>query len=378
MKEDRYKDTNGRAETAKLSLMERVVYYAMFLLTIIAMVSLLVSLVTPHINPTYGSILPLFGLFTPVIYAANIMLVLYWVIKWEWRIVVSMLCVLALGSGSISLFVKLPLTKQYDTESYRGLTKVMSYNVKGLYDDDWLWVGDKVAAYIESVEPDIVCLQEFPGFDLEMWQRYAPKVAKYNVALHNDLIVMSRYPIVKAKNIIDLAEPDVLASSMLVDVVIRRDTIRVINNHLQSTSIKASDGDYLTSNKIVKDSGRGERLIDIASRFRANSVARATQAQSVADAISESPYALIVCGDLNDTPSSYTYTKISRGMKDSFSEMGRGYSHTYRGFFSSLRIDYILCSEERISPRSYQVDESVTYSDHLPVISHLRIDPPNI
>ena len=125
---------------------------------------------------------------------------------------------------------------------------------------------------------------------------------------------------------------------------------------------------------------------------------------------------MIVCGDFNDTPISYTYRTMSRDLNDAFRKVGRGYSHTYRGFFNMLRIDYVLCSDE-FAPLSYevidswglvrakrwardtvtyvlrkfghqmplkgenvdmpdsmQVDNRVLYSDHYPVFVRLRYD----
>ena len=46
-------------------------------------------------------------------------------------------------------------------------------------------------------------------------------------------------------------------------------------------------------------------------------------------------------------------------MRDAFRWAGRGYSHTYRGFFDMLRIDYILAGEE-FEPLSYEVIDSWT------------------
>ncbi len=373
MREERYRDTNGRAETRQLSLWERVIYITMLLLSGVAMVSMLVTLITPYINPEYSSILPLFGLLAPAIFVANIALALYWIIRWEWRVVISMLSVLLIGVGHFSLFVKMPLTKEYNTESYRGMTKVMSYNIRRFKDDDNITVEAPIMEYIESVAADIVCLQEFYNYELGVWEQSAPKISRYNIARHADLAILSRYPILNIQSIVTPNDHEVLGASMSVDVVIGRDTVRVINNHLQSTTITKSDNEYLTSSKVVRDNRRKDRLIDITSRFRRNGIARAIQADSVAKVIAESPYPVIVCGDLNDTPSSYSYTTMARGLSDSFREQGRGYSHTFRGFFNSLRIDYILCSEERITPKSYMVDETITYSDHLPVIVHLQI-----
>ena len=52
----------------------------------------------------------------------------------------------------------------------------------------------------------------------------------------------------------------------------------------------------------------------------------------------------IVCGDFNDTPMSYVYRTMAKGLNDAFSQCGSGYSHTFRGFFNTLRIDYVLSS----------------------------------
>ena len=50
---------------------------------------------------------------------------------------------------------------------------------------------------------------------------------------------------------------------------------------------------------------------------------------------------MILCGDFNDTPLSYTYRQLSRKLTDSFIEKGRGIGNTYIGEFPSFRICYI-------------------------------------
>ena len=86
------------------------------------------------------------------------------------------------------------------------------------------------------------------------------------------------------------------------------------------------------------------------------------------------PYATrtrrIVCGDFNDTPLSYTYRLMSRGLQDAFREKGRGFSHTYRGFYNTFRIDYVLVSDD-FEVLSYEVP-SVEFSDHHPVFVRLK------
>ena len=118
----------------------------------------------------------------------------------------------------------------------------------------------------------------------------------------------------------------------------------------------------------------------------------------------------MVCGDFNDTPVSYTYRRVSRKLQDAFREAGRGYSHTYRGFFDMLRIDYVLYDKHfkalgydvidswgwvekmrrqdtilvrkygnkySVQPDGDRAVHSVDYSDHYPVLVHLEMNVTN-
>ena len=75
-----------------------------------------------------------------------------------------------------------------------------------------------------------------------------------------------------------------------------------------------------------------------------NGVIRARQADQVMRLVDESPYPLIVCGDFNDTPASYTYRKTKGDLEDSFLAAGKGYGYTYRYLRKLLRIDYLFYS----------------------------------
>ena len=78
-----------------------------------------------------------------------------------------------------------------------------------------------------------------------------------------------------------------------------------------------------------------------------------------------------MCGDFNDTPSSYTYTTISKNLKDAFVETGTGFGRTYVGKFPSYRIDYILYQGE-LNAYDFQTlpDE---LSDHYPITAFFEL-----
>ena len=83
-----------------------------------------------------------------------------------------------------------------------------------------------------------------------------------------------------------------------------------------------------------------------------------------------SPYPVIVAGDFNDTPVSYTYRVMRRGLNDAFVEAGYGAGFTYSGKYPPNRIDYILYSDG-IDCIDFDIVK-VRYSDHYPVIAYFR------
>jgi endonuclease/exonuclease/phosphatase (EEP) superfamily protein YafD len=90
--------------------------------------------------------------------------------------------------------------------------------------------------------------------------------------------------------------------------------------------------------------------------------------------VDESPYPLVVCGDFNDTPASYTYRKIKGGLEDSFVAAGKGYAYTYRYLRRLLRIDYLFYSRDIFKATGYNSPD-LEYSDHKPVIVTLGVMP---
>ena len=97
---------------------------------------------------------------------------------------------------------------------------------------------------------------------------------------------------------------------------------------------------------------------------------RSLQADRVKQHITTSPYPVIVAGDFNDTPVSYTYRKMRRGLRDAFVEAGYGAGFTYRGKYPPNRIDYILYNEE-IECNDFDIVKA-RYSDHYPIIAYFR------
>jgi endonuclease/exonuclease/phosphatase family metal-dependent hydrolase len=122
----------------------------------------------------------------------------------------------------------------------------------------------------------------------------------------------------------------------------------------------------------LTDSGESETLGEIKSisaSLRKGFITRSIQAKLVKKNIDSSPYPVLVTGDFNDTPVSYSYRRIRRGLNDSFVTSGYGAGFTYKGNYPANRIDYILYDNE-LESRSFNILK-VKYSDHYPVVAWL-------
>lgn len=349
------------------------------LITVVCSVLLLAAYFSKSINPNNISIFSVIGLIAPMLYIAEIVLCLYWIIRWKVYSLFALLILIA-GANNISLFYRPNLEKEYTQEqgNRNNQLRVMSYNACGFIDQTTKEnkLGEMLD-FITEQDPDILCIQEFQVTPINTKQRIENRLGdltynriKYSQANSDQesgwgLAVYSKYPII---NSLHLEYEGSSNSSMWADVKINKDTIRVFNIHLQSTQVNSNDQEFITSTTQLQDDPENTkvRLKEIASKLRENSKIRANQADSLAIHLARNPHPVIVCGDFNDTPMSYSYTRLRSDLNDAFTERGQGVTSTYKGFFNLFRIDYILHSSE-LTALNYANPNS-DLSDHNPVI----------
>ncbi len=364
----------------------------------------LLLLFVPVINPNSAGIISTLGLIAPFIYVLLFILTLYWLLRWRWvAIPMTILSVVALFS--LTLFFRPELKRYYEKQYPRNAIRVLTYNTRSFIDDNGARCVDSIGTMIRAINPDIVCFQEM-GFSnlvdsILQPLKYKP-LPKSLSRINLSPMVYSRHPIVHAERI------DTMRNFAWADMVIRRDTIRVFNTHLHTTAIRRDEEQYIENHQYLEEDGDMTKLRSIVGRLSANNKQRSVQVDTIAQIIALSPYPVIVCGDFNDIPISYTYHRMSDGLNDAFRQVGRGYSSTYRGFFDMLRIDYVLYDENFIplgydvvdtwvwadrvrrqdtirvrkygydlkvaSPEGNRGPYKVDYSDHYPVLVHLELN----
>jgi endonuclease/exonuclease/phosphatase family metal-dependent hydrolase len=87
------------------------------------------------------------------------------------------------------------------------------------------------------------------------------------------------------------------------------------------------------------------------------------------EAIEACEWPVIVTGDFNDTPQSFTYRNIRKGLNDSFGRAGRGFGRSHSDL-PFLRIDYVLLSPD-FDVNRYELIRNDA-SDHFPVLATLE------
>lgn len=325
----------------------------------------------PYISPQTTWFFAIFGLFYPVLLALNIIFFLFWLWRKKWYCLYSLGCIL-LGFTHFTGLMGFNLSQPQPKEP---LT-IMSYNSHGLTSlfprkkdktEEQKAFKKRLDEKIGNVE--ILCLQEFWAYKstVEKIKKLLnlPHFEKYD---GKGTAIFSKYPIVKTGKI----EFEETGNSCLwVDVKIEKKVIRVYSIHFESSKISADAAD-LKKDVNLRDKKTWEGIRGILGKYRRSTNTRVDQMMRVKEHISKTTHPVIVCGDFNDTPVSYVYEQMSRGLVDHFKEAGRGWGATYNGSIPMLRIDYIFTEAENFTVYEHGILQE-DYSDHYPVYSQLKL-----
>ena len=340
---------------------------------------LLMSLCTPYINPSHLPLLSFLGLGFPVLLVINIAFSILWLFKrsqWFWGGLLSVMISIPFQMKIFSLNIIPTDVPKHNKSQF----KLMSYNVRlfDLYNPkrkEALKTRDSIFSYLRKENPDILCLQEYyerekPGFfetsDSIMQIMQGPWFHKKGIYLKKSkqtfgLATFSKLPIIHKGNL-HHKEPTGNNNNycIYIDVVKKKDTVRIYNVHLQSIKLET---DYYTKTNIEgnqKDTKAGIKRAY--AKLKKAFTVRAKQSAAVSDHILNAPYPVIVCGDFNDTPMSYTYHRFESKLVDAFRNSSNGFGTTYVGFLPAGRIDYIF-HDDKLNSSNFNI-QTKALSDH--------------
>ncbi|MFI3321419.1 MAG: endonuclease/exonuclease/phosphatase family protein [Rikenellaceae bacterium] len=356
-----------------MRLIKGILILLNYLVTILASAGMFLSYLSSITEPASTWWLPYFSLAAPFFVVLAVIMFLVNLVRLNFLAILPLIP-LALSLPKVASQFNYPIRKEYPTSG--EILKVASHNVYTFHDSDWQPVIDSTINFLSVHQPDIFAIQEYEDFDDKNKTAIQSALKEYKYSVTDfinegeggfGMAIYSKLKIVDSGAYYD----EDLVVAQWADVVMKKsqDTIRFFNLHLKSNGI--SDMNEMLFNAqnirdIELDQNEKDLAKEILKKLRDNSQFRAIQAQTVAQMVEESPYSVIVSGDFNDVPFSFSVNTIRGKLQDTFTENGRGYAYTFNRLMSLLKIDYVFVDD------SYHVIKydtyDVTYSDHNPII----------
>jgi len=342
--------------------------FMVLIITILMMAFTVAGLYGGSVNPAGNTARALLVYALPLLMAGNAVLLLYWIImrRWHWMLIplITLLCCIPYAGTLYQ-----PFGSDESADKQEGL-KIASYNVALFGRETSGFMALDILSEMKKQKVDILCFQEYSDHsgdkkNSDNYKEYFP----YMVIGKSDMVIYSRYPIVRSKNI---PFEQTNNSAMWVEVKVKNQIIRVYNAHMETTGINST---LHRAAKMQRNNGGIEVeenavLRAIYGNYTLGMMARAGQANILAMDMRESEAPIIVCGDFNDVPYSYVYNTLLGDKVDGFKECGNGLMYTYRD--KKVRIDYIF-HDAKFKGITYYKKE-LTYSDHYPVFSKISLN----
>jgi endonuclease/exonuclease/phosphatase family metal-dependent hydrolase len=350
-----------------LAWFKKAAYRLIFVANIIMAVPPLGAYLAVWVPPSQLYWLSVLAVGYPFLFFVHLLFLGFWMYKRKRYVYLSLAVLLLGGVHFLNFFAfkgfSAPSSTTYDWS-------VMSYNVH------YFNVGTPhaqqdqatIVSNITQQDVDVFCGQEFSSKTQAHNQKIAQQmqqVLPYSCkGGGSSLVIYSKSPILKQGNI-DF--PNSYNGAIYADIQSPKGTIRVYCFHLQSIGLGNDENELLNRNNLstLGQPNTQKTYKRINNKLKHAFLQREKQVEFIAQHIAKSPYPVIVCGDMNDTPSSYAYGQISYKLQDAFQERGIGFGSTYAGSLPLLRIDYIFASPQ-VRVHDFEVLPHAT-SDHYPI-----------
>lgn len=256
--------------------------------------------------------------------------------------------------------------------------KMVTFNCLHLQDSKNQKPGtNRSLAFLIKSGADFICLQELyalKGAEIKPYMQAQidtlNKLYPYQSADNREVEFISKYPFEP----LTVRFPDMKYGSVgAYRLDIDGEQLTVVNVHLPSYLLSNAERRIITEahtkegvKKSIKEM-EGTVYHKMKNAFRT----RAKVSKAVAEYAESLPGNVIVCGDFNDVPGSWTYRNFTkRGFEDAYAQTGFGHIITYNQHLMFFHIDQILYRGE-LQPLNV-TKERVKASDHYPLIAEFE------
>jgi len=343
--------------------------FLVFANSILAVVTIL-SYLSGFVDPETSGYIALIGLLYPYLLILNLFMICFWlIVKWK-NALISIFALLVGWSHMISFF-GLGMSAQETTDGI-PLT-VSSFNINHSY---YLKIKDeklqkkRTKIFRDNFlnpETDVFCFQEY---DFKTKKKIEALLPGYEQVWFkkNTVGLASKLPIVNSGQVPMLRG---WSSCVYADVKIKDQIIRVYSIHLYSNKL-TSKTEAIIEDREFNNEEAVEDIKFIFGSYINSSRKRVQEIAMLQSHFEKCPYPIVLCGDFNDTPQSYTYRQFKNmSLKDAFQEAGTGIGYTYGGSLPLLRIDYTF-ADEHFAVADHKVIRK-KMSDHYPIETTLLL-----
>ena len=332
------------------------------------------GLVPPAVTPI-GSVLTI-GM--PVMLTISAVIIILWFCFGHWIIGSVGIMTLILCLSPIKMWF--PMNSPDKPTPGETQFTVLTWNT--LHGDDLEHPETKHARMLEEIlrqDADIVCLQEVFGFSEKYLKHFDQNVMdsiykKYPYHIGGgsyDAQVFSKYPLRSIYfgniNRYQLAE--------YFTVKFPEREIAMANIHLPSFALDETEKNIFSMSALRNDSvGRKKLGLRILHKLEYAIPTRAEGAKKVNNALSELAMPVVICGDFNDVPASWTYRMfLKNGFKDAYVATNFFPTYTFYPHLFYFHLDQVFYRGS-IKPLSVKRLDIRT-SDHLPLLATFEFLP---
>ncbi|HNP21530.1 MAG TPA: endonuclease/exonuclease/phosphatase family protein [Panacibacter sp.] len=358
----------------------------------------IISSLSPFIPPRTISSVSVLGLGFPYIFALYFICMIL-SLRRHRKLAIIMMFLLPFGIyNAIHTFALRP-SHDWVTAKDSTTLRVMTWNVQGFA--NYLRRKKSKAAYrtnkaemlatIDEMHPDVLCMQEYRN--IENAKRRTPirreldslgfkyfytskdRAGAYpknpSVWLEEGVAIYSRYPIIDSGKVcINAAYESDTENLIHADILFNGKPVRIFTAHLESFTIYSDTAGKMTKGENIYEITYEKRR-DAQYKIQETEIKHQAEVNVIRQELDKSPNAVIYCGDMNITPSSYTYRYLrGNDLQDAFLEKGSGIGNTFYKIGPTLRIDYILPEKDFEVTQCQRIAEKL--SDHYPVVADMK------
>ncbi len=357
-----------------LLLAARMVSYALFLVTLLSGFG---GRVSPHIIAIPSILVLVF----PYLFTATFIVGVAWLLAH--RIIPAIMAAAVVIITWTASMDAVPLSFHKSAEQDERTFTLLSWNIMEFIDNT---IGTKPQtvnapspslSHLITSEADVICLEETTSLakndlkkasrrQMDSLRQIYPYVIK---AKKSDITLLSKFP----------ARPAASGSIeggyyALFNLNIYGQRVDVIGVHLTSYSLSGEDKEVVSDIHGFSSAKRSVNMFKTGIRHKLASAfeRRASAAVYIRAMLDSIPGNVIVCGDFNDVPCSWTYRTVKGAdMHDAYAQTGFGPMVTYNDHFFWFHIDQILY---RGQLRALRVDKGkLRTSDHYPLTATFAI-----